>query len=548
MVVEPGLPGPGRAALRAALRASWPGVILKFATDLVVMSDPIEKKIREAEEEYRKAKEEYREAEEEYRKAKEEYRRVDELLRERPQTDRSEQVESNPQVESNAGIKIVFTDLDGTIVHYPGERCIEVEPVAPAARTTRGRNASAKSTKRKAPGKSAPVDPSILRTSLTVEEWTERADTEGATDINQVDTGVFSPRPRFHMKAKNHHVARMNAFTALVTFSTSFGGCTDTARNQTPMVMLPPSSSGATGYISAATLGLFDQVRARGAKVVVISGCRYSTLMQRLQYLPSADAYVCESGGRIFYRDDKGVALWEDLAWRRRMDESGQIDAVYQCLKACRLRFGKTHEVKVDDDSYSTAFRVRSTKSSSIDIKSAVLKVIRDQKLEDALSVSVNLGCVDVYPKLSGKRNAAAYVAEMFGGWELGKHAAFFCDDDNDVELAMEANRVFMPLMSENLAAAVMDAAGSKDRVHERFRFLHDKDFRTHWNHPFHTTTLLLIYLLKEMDAELDQRQARVLENGVADRDRLDEGGLGYCLCCGRTRCKEPDFGVNLCM
>jgi len=522
------------------------------------MSHPIEEKIREEQETIQELQ-----------------RIVDRLgkqireKREIPDRAEGEQVESNPQTEKKQegaasdppGIRIVFTDLDGTIVHYPGERCIEVpsregddevEPAAPAA--TRGWNASAKATKRKTPGQSAPVDPSTLRTSLTVEEW-ERADTEGATDIEEDHPGLC-PRPRLHMKETNPLVARMNAYTALVTFSTSFGGCTRTARSQTPMVVLPPSSSGATGYISAATLGLFDQVRARGAKVVVISGCRYSTLMQRLQYLPSADAYVCESGGRIFYRDHKGVALWEDLGWRHRMDESGQIDAMYQCLKACRLRFGKTRGVKVDDDSYSRAFRVRSIRpsgdtKSSIDIKSAVLKVIRDQKLEDALSVSVNLGCVDVYPKLSGKRNAAAHVAEMFGSWELGKHAAFFCDDDNDIELAMEANRVFMPFMSENLAAAVMAAAGSKDRVHERFRFLHDKDFTTHWNHPFNSTTLLLIYLLQEMDAEVDQLQARELGNGVADRDRLDEGGLEYCLCCGKKKCckeargkEEPDLGI----
>ena len=104
---------------------------------------------------------------------------------------------------------------------------------------------------------------------------------------------------------------------------------------------------------------------------------------------------------------------------------SGQIDALGRCMKACRARFAKMRGVKVDDDSYSTAFRVRSDRDakSGIDIKSAVLKVVRDQKLEDELSVSVNLGCVDVYPKLSGKRNAAAYVSDVFGGWEPLVHS-----------------------------------------------------------------------------------------------------------------------------
>jgi hypothetical protein len=33
----------------------------------------------------------------------------------------------------------------------------------------------------------------------------------------------------------------------------------------------------------------------------LISGARLSTLLMRLPYLPAADAYVCENGGRIFY-------------------------------------------------------------------------------------------------------------------------------------------------------------------------------------------------------------------------------------------------------
>lgn len=49
------------------------------------------------------------------------------------------------------------------------------------------------------------------------------------------------------------------------------------------------------------TLKLAAKVRASGAKLVLVSGTRYSTLVNRLPFLPRADAYVIENGGRIFY-------------------------------------------------------------------------------------------------------------------------------------------------------------------------------------------------------------------------------------------------------
>lgn len=61
--------------------------------------------------------------------------------------------------------------------------------------------------------------------------------------------------------------------------------------------------------ISVETLKLAAKVRASGAKLVLVSGTRYSTLVNRLPFLPRADAYVIENGGRIFYpKKDVGAA------------------------------------------------------------------------------------------------------------------------------------------------------------------------------------------------------------------------------------------------
>ena len=67
------------------------------------------------------------------------------------------------------------------------------------------------------------------------------------------------------------------------------------------LLYLPPSKTGQRGVISFKTLRLCQQLRNEGVPFVLVTGARSTTLFQRLPYLPRADAYVSESGGRIFY-------------------------------------------------------------------------------------------------------------------------------------------------------------------------------------------------------------------------------------------------------
>ena len=70
------------------------------------------------------------------------------------------------------------------------------------------------------------------------------------------------------------------------------------------LIHLPPSKTGTRGVISRKTLYLCQKLRSvnNGTPLILVSGMRTTTLFQRMPYLPTADAYVCESGGRIFYR------------------------------------------------------------------------------------------------------------------------------------------------------------------------------------------------------------------------------------------------------
>ena len=60
---------------------------------------------------------------------------------------------------------------------------------------------------------------------------------------------------------------------------------------------------------------------------MLITGGRLTTLLQRLPFLPAADAYVCENGGRIFYPTSSlGTAcpLSEDMQWRMQHVATGK--------------------------------------------------------------------------------------------------------------------------------------------------------------------------------------------------------------------------------
>lgn len=70
---------------------------------------------------------------------------------------------------------------------------------------------------------------------------------------------------------------------------------------------------------------LYAVVRQLGVKLVLISGARLSTVLQRLPWLPAADAIVAESGGRIYYPGALPTAapLQEDSDWRSQQAAGG---------------------------------------------------------------------------------------------------------------------------------------------------------------------------------------------------------------------------------
>jgi len=122
------------------------------------------------------------------------------------------------------------------------------------------------------------------------------------------------------------------------------------------ILALPPSATGMRGIISSKTLSACRDLRTEGVVLVLVSGMRTSTLFNRLPYLPRADLYVTEAGGRIFYPtsddDDNDVVnsffqyapleysgareedlelfgLREDMTWRTSLEEGGAGTEAY---------------------------------------------------------------------------------------------------------------------------------------------------------------------------------------------------------------------------
>jgi len=123
--------------------------------------------------------------------------------------------------------------------------------------------------------------------------------------------------------------------------------------NNNELIFLPPSATGLQGVISSQTLQLCQKLRTvKNVKLVLITGARTCTLLNRLPYLPKADVYVSEGGGRIFYptnvdnccvtngeeeefvytpvqysgskeEDMQSFGLVEDMEWREHMISEG---------------------------------------------------------------------------------------------------------------------------------------------------------------------------------------------------------------------------------
>eukprot|EP00522_Entomoneis_paludosa_P001255 CAMPEP_0172472604 /NCGR_PEP_ID=MMETSP1065-20121228/68426_1 /TAXON_ID=265537 /ORGANISM="Amphiprora paludosa, Strain CCMP125" /LENGTH=409 /DNA_ID=CAMNT_0013230751 /DNA_START=115 /DNA_END=1344 /DNA_ORIENTATION=+ len=275
------------------------------------------------------------------------------------------------------------------------------------------------------------------------------------------------------------------------------------------ILRLPPSMTGMQGIISSRTMQLCRSIRKdQSTKFVLVSGMRTHTLLKRLPFLPRADAYCSEAGGRIFYpiedgnstdgkaapcfksvefdgatpEDLESYGLVEDLEWRKRMEspsaagpdgyvgqeieafgqEEKSIPAIPVSERTGELwKFAQLLESKnlvLDVKGYSSCFRVNrkhqpADNAAVMELFESLLSGRGGIDLPSTLATSTNLGCIDFYPAHSGKKNCCQYLMDKFPASHLPKrtlkeNALFLCDDDNDLEMAMACEHAYLPGIS----------------------------------------------------------------------------------------------------
>ena len=226
---------------------------------------------------------------------------------------------------------------------------------------------------------------------------------------------------------------------------------------------LPASSTGTQAFISERTLQLVSEIRQAGNLFVLISGARSSTVMERLPFLPAADAYVMENGGRIFVPAPANSAptaapIVEDFEWRKVHAAAPIIlDSVPPSERPGILwdLFRKLERQgwACDANKYSTDFRVKLSKSAG-KTQAELQHVI--ETLPPELACSFNLGSADFYPATSGKDKAAEYLMKA---WGFDKDSAVSMgDDDNDLALAKVVGHTYIPgFTAESVRSAVQE-------------------------------------------------------------------------------------------
>ncbi|KAF8055736.1 hypothetical protein HT031_006640 [Scenedesmus sp. PABB004] len=214
------------------------------------------------------------------------------------------------------------------------------------------------------------------------------------------------------------------------------------------LLLLPQSATGRLGVISRLTLEKAAALRAAGGAFVLVSGARTSTVLQRLPFLPAADAVVAENGGRIWYPDPQGLTacpLVEDLEWRQQL--AAVAGPPGQDVRPPLEREGVLWEWyrelhrqgwRLDSNSYSTCFRLTPTPGrGEAELRAAVAAA------PPGVASSVNLGVTDFYPAASGKQGAAARLMARWG--VQADRCGHLGDDDNDLALAAAVGKAFLP-------------------------------------------------------------------------------------------------------
>ena len=220
---------------------------------------------------------------------------------------------------------------------------------------------------------------------------------------------------------------------------------------------LLPSSTMGDGCVSERTVELVDALRAEGVLFFVVTAARKSTLLERMPLLPASDAYVCESGSRI-YVDGELDDAWADglRAVCGPLETETPAEERPEVLWQFFRRLQQIPGLKVDSRSYYGCFRADTKDDVQVE---AALRAVVQAELPAEVDWATNLGKFDFYPRASGKGNAVGYLQRKHGLAPAQCVALF--DDDNDLPMARLCGTHLLPgLTSASVARAAAEHPG----------------------------------------------------------------------------------------
>ncbi|KAL7506226.1 hypothetical protein ACHAXN_003487, partial [Cyclotella atomus] len=312
---------------------------------------------------------------------------------------------------------------------------------------------------------------------------------------NSITTKAQHPRPRWTAQINTSDDKPPPTAATSTTLLAAALNIADASSSNGKFIRLPPSKTGTRGVLSKCTLELCHALRCGSSSsvtsdndsmlsipgtptpLVLISGMRTTTLFQQLPYLPWADAYVSESGGRIFYPvpldessdgyhkmvisnksglDNSPFRLMEDLQWKHQISNvnaavpDGFNDDTLLPLEQSSGKLWafatqlQQHGYILDTMGYSTAFRITQHIHDNFD--KVIHQIITTDLLKE-LRCSTNLGCIDIYPAMTCKMAFLPSVTSESIQSLIERQRLAWSDeqdDDNDTNAMLQYGRLIV--------------------------------------------------------------------------------------------------------
>ena len=208
---------------------------------------------------------------------------------------------------------------------------------------------------------------------------------------------------------------------------------------------LLPSATMGPACISERTIELVETLRDRGVLFCVCTAARKSTMMRRLDMLPTCDAVVCEGGSRMVVNGELDMDYtksFESICGPMDREVVGENDRPEPLWQYYRLLQENVPGLSLDANSYFGMFRASALGDDATE--DALQEMI--SKIPQDISVASNLGKTDFFPTLAGKANAVMYLQEKF---EIDRlETACLFDDDNDLLMAEQCGVHLLPSLT----------------------------------------------------------------------------------------------------